>query len=147
MTQTQNEIFIRAPAARIFELASRTERWPEILPHYRSVRVVAGDARRRTVEMAAWRDFLPVRWTAVQHNDAQRLHIAFHHTAGWTKGMDVEWLFEERDGGTRVQIVHELEFEFPFFAAFLGRHVVGNFFVHDIARKTLARMKALAEDA
>ncbi len=144
--QTSNEIFIVAPAERIFEIAACTERWPAILPHYRSVRILDQNGMQRVVEMAAWRDFIPVRWVAQQWNDSSVPRIRFHHVRGWTKGMDVEWRFESEAGGTRVKILHDLDFQFPFARRFLGQHVVGDFFVHDIAGKTLKRMKQLAED-
>lgn len=145
MIQTRNEIQIEAAARRIFGLASATLRWPEILPHYRSVRLIARDGDSQIVQMAAMRDFIPVRWTARQWNDADALAINFHHIAGWTRGMNVVWRFEERNGATLVSIVHELDFAFPIARTFLGKHVVSNFFVHDIASKTLRCIKERAE--
>lgn len=48
---------------------------------------------------------------------------------------------------TLVSIIHKLAFAFPVAPDFFGKHVVGNFFVHDIAGKTLRRIKELAEYA
>ena len=145
MTVTSNTVHIAADAATIYNLASRTERWPQILPHYRSVKVLAGDGNKRTVEMAARRDWIPIRWTALQINDPERPHIAFHHVKGWTRGMDVEWRFEPEGNGTRVTIEHRLAFQFPFAAEWLGRHVVSDFFIHAVASRTLHRIKHIAE--
>jgi ribosome-associated toxin RatA of RatAB toxin-antitoxin module len=147
MSVTRTSIDIAASPETIYTMAAATERWPEYLPHYRRVRVLEGDARERVVEMAAWRDFIPVKWIARQTNDAQRPHIAFHHLQGWTRGMDVEWLFEPIQGGTRVTIEHRLRFRFPVASEWLGEHLVGRFFIDSVARKTLARMKVLAEKA
>ena len=145
MIVTQDEVMIHAPAQRIYDLASRTVSWPQILPHYRFVRETGGDAAARTVEMSAWRSFIPVRWTARQWNEPDVPRIRFNHIAGWARGMDVEWQFEPVAGGTRVRIVHALAFRFPFAADFFGKYVVGGFFVHHIAGKTLRRIKELAE--
>lgn len=145
MTHTSNEIEIAAPAAAIYALAAATERWPEILPHYRYVRVIARDGATRTVEMGATRDGIPIAWTAEQTNDPERPSIRFRHVRGWTRGMDVEWRFATSERGTRVTIEHRLQFAFPFASDWIGEHVVGNFFVRDVANKTLARMKMLAE--
>ncbi len=145
MTTKTNTVVIDAPPEAIYRLAAATERWPEYLPHYRRVRVLSGDALARTVEMAAWRDFIPIRWIAEQINDPQVPHIRFRHVAGWTKGMDVEWTFKPQGDRTEVQIVHRLAFRFPFAADWLGEHVVGDFFIHNVASKTLACMKRLAE--
>ncbi|MBC5811598.1 MAG: SRPBCC family protein [Candidatus Eremiobacteraeota bacterium] len=145
MTTTHNEIFIAAPPSAIYRYACATERWPEILPHYRFVRVLEDRGLSRIVEMGARRNWIPVRWVAEQTNNPDRPHIRFRHVAGWTRGMDVEWIFEPVDGGTRVVIDHRLHFRFPFAAEFLGKWVVGDFFVGNIAGKTLARMKELVE--
>lgn len=138
-------MLIHADARRIFALAADTQSWPEILPHYRYVRRIAGDAQSQTVEMSAWRDFIPVRWTARQWNDPRQPGIKFHHIAGWTRGMDVRWQFENRRDGTLVRIVHELDFRFPVAADLIAKHIIGRFFVHNIAGKTLRRIKELAE--
>ena len=140
-----NEIVIAAPAHTIYALAAATERWPEILPHYRFVEVLEQSGSSRVVRMAAWRDAIPIAWTAEQTNDPERPHIAFHHVRGWTRGMDVEWIFEPVGDATRVRIEHSLAFRFPIASGWLGDHVVGQFFVRDVAAKTLACMKRIAE--
>jgi uncharacterized membrane protein len=145
MTVTRNTLEIAAPAEAVYALASATERWPQILPHYRYVRVLAEHGLTRRVAMSAWRDVFPVRWVAEQTNDPATPHIAFKHVRGWTRGMDVEWRFEPIAGGTRVTIEHRLQFAFPFAAEWLGKHVVSDYFIHGVAARTLARMKALAE--
>ena len=145
--KTQTSVDIAAPAATVYALASATERWPEFLPHYRFVHVLERSKNEQIIEMAAWRDFIPITWTARQVNDATRPHIAFHHLRGWTRGMDVEWRFDPIEGGTRVTIEHRLRFRFPIASEWLGEHVVAGFFIDNVARKTLARMKTLAENA
>jgi ribosome-associated toxin RatA of RatAB toxin-antitoxin module len=116
------------------------------LPHYRYVRVLAERGATRTVRMAARHGIVPLRWTAEQTNDPIRPHIGFHHIAGPTRGMDVEWIFTPLDAThTRVRIVHRLEFVFPVAAEFFGKHVVSDIFIHGVASKTLAHMKRLAE--
>jgi ribosome-associated toxin RatA of RatAB toxin-antitoxin module len=146
MNVTSTSILIAASPGSIYRLAAATERWPLILPHYRYVRVRSGDAVARVVEMAAWRHVFPLHWIAEQTNDAARPHIAFHHIAGPTRGMDVEWTFEPAGKLTRVTIVHRLEFAFPLFAQFVGKYVVAHYFIEGVARRTLACIKAIAED-
>ncbi|HMD03163.1 MAG TPA: SRPBCC family protein [Candidatus Baltobacteraceae bacterium] len=145
MTETRTAITIAAPPERIYRLAAATERWPEYLPHYRSVRVLEERGETRVVAMAARRDWIPIQWIAEQTNDPARPAIRFRHVRGWTRGMEVEWTFEPLGDGTRVTIEHHLRFRFPVAAEWLGEHVVGGFFIEYVARKTLARMKALAE--
>jgi ribosome-associated toxin RatA of RatAB toxin-antitoxin module len=147
MNLTSTSIDIAAPADRIYALAAATARWPLILPHYRYVRVRERDGARQIVEMACWHHVFPLRWVAEQVNDARRPHIAFRHIAGPTRGMDVEWRFESFDARTRVTIEHRLEFAFPVAAAFLGKYVVGDYFIAGVAHRTLNCMKRLAEDS
>jgi uncharacterized membrane protein len=142
--QMSNEIVIAAPAERIFQRASDTPHWPEMLAHYRYVRVLASDGARSIVEMAARRPFekinltIPVRWRAEQINDAAAPQIFFRHLSGWTSGMRVYWRFTPAAGGkTRVRIDHELHSPLAGF--------IGKYFIDPIATRTLARMKEICE--
>ena len=38
---TANEIWIAAKPKKVFKLAEAVERWPELLPHYRYVKLLA----------------------------------------------------------------------------------------------------------
>lgn len=140
-----NEITILAPAERVFALAADTERWPRILPHYRSVCRLRGTDLHKIVEMAAWRDIYPVRWTAEQRNHPEELRITFRHLRGVSRGMAVEWRLTRTLGGTHVRIWHEFTSDLPLIGGFFARRVVGQLFVSNIAGKTLKRIKQLAE--
>lgn len=146
MTHLARSVDVAAPASRIYELAQDVASWPSILPHYRWVRVLSEHGLEREVEMAARRDWIPVRWTARQTLDPSTPRIGFKHLSGWTKGMTVAWTFEPCPGGTRVTIVHDLD-EATSFAArgWFGKRIVGDYFIQSIAGRTLARMKQLAE--
>lgn len=133
-----NEIVIAAPPQRIFAHASDTPHWPQMLAHYRHVRVLAFDGVRMVVEMAAKRGSIPVRWQAEQINDPALPEIFFRHLRGWTRGMRVYWRFTPLDNGTtRVRIDHELNSPFAPF--------IGKYFIDPIATRTLARMKEICE--
>jgi len=146
---TENEILIQADAAEVYGLAAPVERWPKILPHYRWVRVLEDDGEgRRLVEMAALRDFIPVRWRAEQRLFPDVPHITFRHVGGLTRGMEVEWAFAPQgDGAVRVSILHDLPrlAGWPLIGGLVADEVVGPFFVSNIAGKTLGRIKELAE--
>ncbi len=143
--QMRNAIVIQAPAQTIYARAADTERWPQVLPHYRFVRVLGREGEVRSIEMAAFRDVdalhvrIPVRWRAQQINDAKTPSIRFRHVAGWTTGMQVLWSFEERDGATLVTIDHR--WNSP-----LARSI-GRLFVDPIATRTLRTFKAISENA
>lgn len=143
--ETTNEILIDAPVERVFALAADTERWPRILPHYRSVRRLRGTDEQKLVEMAAWRDFYPVRWVAVQRSFPEEGRITFRHVRGISRGMEVEWRLTSTPAGTHVRIWHQFHSNLPLIGELFAHRIVGQLFVSNIAGKTLHRIKALAE--
>jgi ribosome-associated toxin RatA of RatAB toxin-antitoxin module len=140
---------IHGDIGRVFELASDVTRWPELLPHYRFVRLISSEGRRRVVEMAAHRDGIPVKWTSIQEPIPEERRILFTHIKGPTKGMEVEWLLKQERVGdvllVHVSILHEFNPPWPVVGEFIARHVVGGFFVENIAGKTLRRIKEIVE--
>lgn len=141
---TETAIVMHGDPDRIFALASEVERWPELLPHYRWVRLLARDGDRRVVEMAATRDGVPLRWTSVQTLVPSERRILFVHVRGITRGMRVEWRIEPRgDGSVDVRIAHDLRW--PIGLGWVARHVIGTLFVERVAGKTLRRIKQIAE--
>ncbi len=141
-------IDVAAPARAIYDLAQDIARWPERLPHYRSVRILDEQPGRRTAVMAARRGWIPVHWTTIQRLDPAVPRIEFTHLSGWTAGMEVAWTFAPIPGGTRVTIEHALDLRhIPLVGPWVARRIIGDFFIQSIAGKTLARMKGLAEAA
>ena len=140
-------IHIDAPLERIFPLAAEVERWPERLPHYRYVRRLPAANGERRFAMGARRGPIPVRWEAIQRPLPDERRIEFTHTGGVTRGMQVAWRFEPSEGGWEVSIEHELELQlgWPLIGALVAERVVGPQFVEAIARRTLQRVKVLAE--
>lgn len=140
-------IAIHAPFERIFPLAAEVERWPERLPHYRYVRRLPDAGGERRFAMGARRGPIPVRWEAIERPLPEERRIEFTHTGGVTRGMEVAWRFEERDGDTEVSIEHELDLGWPLIGGFAAERVIGPQFIEAIAMRTLRRVKALAEAA
>jgi ribosome-associated toxin RatA of RatAB toxin-antitoxin module len=157
--------YVHAPVMLMFELASKVEKWPTYLPHYRYVRF----REKRSdggglVEMSANRPFsvtgpgrwrvsresLPLNWPtwwlsemAVDHTKPS---IRFRHVRGITKGMEVEWTFIPAPNGTHVRIVHLWDGpDWPVIGPFAATYVIGPVFVHGIASRTLAGLAAVAE--
>lgn len=139
------ELHIDAPLERIFPLAVEVERWPERLPHYRYVRRLPATNGERRFAMGARRGPFPVRWEAVQVPLPDERRIEFTHTGGVTRGMQVAWRFAPAGGGWDVSIEHELTLGWPVIGRWAAEHVIGPQFIEAIARRTLGRVKALAE--
>ena len=152
--KTSTNITIKADYDRIFDLASRVEDWGRILPHYRYVKLLRRDGNRKWVKMSAWRNFIPVTWSAIETVNAGSARrpgtITFKHIGGLVRGMDVEWTFKvDRDRGVvLVTISHDLKnppFPVKILGPWLIDKVVGEAFIGYIAGKTLKRVKLLAE--
>jgi ribosome-associated toxin RatA of RatAB toxin-antitoxin module len=139
-----NSITMRAPRKSIFVTAANLELWPKILPHYRYIRYLERSPDRNVVVMAATRSGIPISWTSEQIIDRDRLEIRFHHLKAFTKGMRVLWTFKETQEGVLVEIAHDLRFRVSFLAPIADK-IIGDFFIHNIANKTLRCMKAYVE--
>jgi hypothetical protein len=154
--RTVDEIVMRAPVERCFQLGADVERWPDWLPHYRWVRFQRKDAfGTGLVEMAARRPFGPVAWpvwwVSEMRIDAERPVVLYTHVRGITTGMEVEWSFHPNpDGSTLVRIVHEWgdgpRWPLPgVLRRAIAAAVIGPVFIHHVASRTLAGIARAVE--
>jgi ribosome-associated toxin RatA of RatAB toxin-antitoxin module len=139
-----NSIVMQAPKMAIFETAANLELWPKILPHYRYIKFLERGPDRNIVIMAARRSGIPISWTSEQIVDRSTVEIQFHHLKAWTKGMRVVWTFSDTPDGVLVVISHDLQFRIRALAPIVDL-VIGDFFIHNIANKTLRCMKTYVE--
>ncbi len=139
-----NSIIMRAPKTLIFETAANLELWPRILPHYRYIRYLEKSPQRNLVVMAAKRSGIPITWTSIEEIDRERMEVRFKHLKAFTKGMEVVWTFNETPAGVRVEIAHDLKFRVPALAPLMDP-IIGDFFIHHVANKTLHCMKDYVE--
>ncbi len=153
---TENTVYINGPIERIFELAANIQDWPQLLPHYREIKVLeqTDGGNRKVVEMAAVRSNFPVkgvnfpvRWRSVQVCEPETGKIYFKHLAGVAVGMWVVWSLEpDRWGrGVKVTIGHDLTYPFSALNGWFAKDLVGQGFVHGIAGRTLETIKAIVE--
>lgn len=129
-------------------MASDLPRWPEFLPHYRYNRFLSPMPWGGIVKMSAVRTFIPTTWISVYRIDTERRQLHFEHlrsTLNATRGMIVVWHFTETPEGVEVEITHDLDLHWPLIGGFVGRYIVGLFFIHHIASRTLAGLKRKVE--
>jgi len=164
--QTETIVYIRAPKERIFALGADICRWPEILPHYRSVDVLeqSDDGHRKVARMCAqWTAdrtiagrgrmpvgaelTFPVCWKSVQLCEPENMRIIYKHLAGAAVGMWVEWNLADDpwDRGVKVAITHRLRYPLQLLNGWFARDIVGHTFIEKIAGQTLATIKEIAE--
>ncbi len=139
-----NSILMHAPKMAIFETAANLELWPKILPHYRYIRFLEHGPDRNIVVMAARRSGIPISWTSEQIIDREQVEIRFLHLKALTKGMQVVWTFSDTPDGVLVTISHDLRFRILVLAPIVDP-IIGDFFIHPVANKTLRCMKAYVE--
>ena len=152
MMRTVDEALIQAPVDTVFAAAADIERWPEILPHYRWVRMLERRERGGLVEMAAWRPFgilrYPTWWVSEMEQDPASATVRYRHVRGITTGMDVEWKIVAEGGRSRVTIVHEWRGpRWPLVGGPAADWVIGPVFIHGIASRTLAGIRRQVERA
>ncbi|MFN8559797.1 MAG: SRPBCC family protein [Dehalococcoidia bacterium] len=139
-------IDINADPDAVFALAEGVEHWAEWLPHYRWVRRLATSGPCRVVEMAARRDVIPLRWTAVLEPLPALRRLRFVHIAGPTRGMSVEWRITPTAAGTHVEIWHRYRPAGGRLSEWYAAWVVGRFFIDAVAGRTLRYVKLAAEE-
>ena len=148
--RTVDQTRMRAPAARVIEVAAEVERWPELLSHYRWVRFLERRPDGGIVEMAAWRPFgllnYPTWWVSEMRVDRSAPAVYYRHIRGITAGMDVVWRLVPEGDGTSVTIVHEWSGpRWPVIGRAAAELVIGPVFIHGIASRTLAGIKQHVE--
>jgi aromatase len=142
--QTGNSIIIHAPRELIFETAADLAGWPRILPHYRYVQFLSRFPSHSVVKMAARRSGIPISWTSEFVVDREQMELRFLHLKAFTRGMRVVWTFRETPAGVLVEITHTLHFRVRPLAP-LAEAIIGKFFVHHVANRTLQALKAQVE--
>lgn len=141
--RTVDERRIAAAPERVFRAASEVERWPEILPHYRWVRMLEHRPDGGVVEMSANRPFGPLDWptwwVSEMWVDPGRMEVRYRHIRGITRGMEVVWRLVPDGDGTHATIVHQWTGpSWPLIRRPAAEWVIGPVFVHGIASRTLA---------
>jgi hypothetical protein len=146
--RTANTVLMEGELDHIVDLAVATERWPEILPHYRWVTTLEGGGDHKAVEMAARRGRFPVKWRARQdvERDGPTPVIRFRHIGGVTKGMDVAWTFAPGPEGVAVTIDHDFDPPWPVVGGLVADRIIGPHFVEAIAGRTLSTIKGIVEN-
>lgn len=135
----------------VFSLAADIARWPDILNHYRYVRMLSAGGiplpeRSCIARMSATRSGIPVSWTSIQTLDPAGRRVFYRHIAGATTNMDVVWeIVASNHGVSDVTITHDLFQPVGILRLPFARSIASGFFIHSIAEQTLAGIKQVVE--
>jgi hypothetical protein len=146
--RTSNDIVIHAPLERIFSTAADLARWPDFLSHYRYNRFLSPMPWGGIVKMSAVRTGLPTTWISEYRIEPETPRLYFKHlrsACNATRGMEVVWHFTPLPEGVKVEITHDLDLHWPVIGGFVSKYIVGLFFIHHIATRTLAGLKRKVE--
>ena len=137
MISTSREM--AASPQKVFEMVSNLAAWPSYLPHYRWIRVMENHSNHQVVRMACYRSGIPIDWVSRFRADATTRRLHFEHLRAFTRGMQVIWVLEPMADGTRtrVTITHDLEPVAQRLGSFIAETIIGNFFIHYVATRTL----------
>jgi hypothetical protein len=143
--RAERAIFIRAPLDDVYDLARAVERWPALAPCYQSVHVRGERGRRRLVEVAARRDWIPFRLLVVQECHPDVPEITYRHVGGITAGLIAEWSFAVAPNGVEVTVRRDVDPARSAVGRSIAKWIVGPFLVERVVDRTLTRIKTLAE--
>jgi ribosome-associated toxin RatA of RatAB toxin-antitoxin module len=144
------KVHILGPLERVFSLAEDVMRWPEIMPHYKSVKLLDEYGNKKVLEMVAYvetssgKRVLPIKWTAIQESIPEERALSFWLIKGPLKDMEVEWTFGEME--YRDKSIVEIGADYTFNKYLLiAKYAVGNFFVNNPFSNTLSYLKDIVE--
>lgn len=143
MMRTVDEAIVAATPDEVFRHAADVEHWPDILPHYRWVRILEGSTTKGVVEMAAYRPFGPLNWptwwVSEMTTDRERREVRYRHIHGITTGMTVLWRVTPHTMGAHILLTHDWAGPpWPLIRRPAAEWVIGPVFVHGIASRTIA---------
>lgn len=159
--KVMTSIHILGPLEKVFGLAEDVIRWPEIMPHYKYVKLLDEYGNKKVLEMAAYvrlgnnddgegldaderRGIVPVKWTAIQESIPEERTMTFFHIKGPMKDMEVEWSFGAVEYNNNSIVEINANYTFNRYLL-IAKYTVGNFFIHNPLSKTLACLKEIVE--
>lgn len=143
MVRVENSILIQAKLEDVFQVAVDVEKYPEFIPSYKEVKILATEDNKMIVKRTGLVRGKRVEWKSeviVQQNKS----IQAVQLEGPLRGMKINWWFEERDGATTITLTHEFEYPIPFIGQLIGRWIVAKM-ISQMAQDTLAGIKKRIE--
>ncbi|MBU1487469.1 SRPBCC family protein [bacterium] len=152
MVKVENTVVVNAPQEKVFFVASDFESWPEFMPSYKEVKITRRTEDKMIIERMGEVRGKPVFWKSEVILEPPKM-IKARQVEGPIPDMDIEWLFEEVEGGTKIILVHSFEHKkvpligakIPLIGGMIGRLIAAKI-VRRMAQETLEAIKRRIED-
>ncbi|MDQ6766642.1 MAG: aromatase/cyclase [Candidatus Eremiobacteraeota bacterium] len=120
MPYVETSIEIKAPAAKIYELAKDMESYPDFMPDVEFVKIIKRDGNTTTTRWKTLVEEAPIEWTEVDVFDDSNTRIDYKLIEGDLDKFEGAWTFNERDGVTKVVLGVDYDFGVPTLAELIG---------------------------
>jgi len=107
---TENSIEIKAPMDLVWDMTNDVESWPNLFSEYAEVKIVErkGDTVRFNISMHPDETGKVWSWVSERTSDAKKRTVKAHRVeTGPFEYMNIEWYFEDAEGGTRMRWVQD----------------------------------------
>jgi len=145
MPTITSEIIVNADVEKVYALAKDVERFPDIMPDVEKVTVIERAGSRTVTEwVGKIRQFnRTVKWTEEDHWDDAAKTCTFEQLKGDFSLYRGTWKFAPANGGTRMTLIVEYEYDVPLIGPLI-RKVVQKL-VQANCDQMLAALKRAAE--
>lgn len=144
MVSVENIVVVNAPQEKVFSVASDFESWPLFMPSYKEVKIVERSENKMVIERMGQVRGKPVFWKSEVRLEPPG-SIKAKQVKGPIPDMDIEWLFEEIEGETKITLIHNFEYKkIPLIGEIIGRLLVAKI-VRRMAEETLEAIKRRIE--
>jgi aromatase len=108
--RTDNSIVINAPLETVWQITNDVERWPSLFSEYASADIMERNGETVVFRLTTHPDENGKIWSWVSERttDPARHSVKAHRIeTGPFQFMNIEWYYEEGEGGTRMRWVQE----------------------------------------
>lgn len=139
MFESESHILINDHLESVFQIA---ERYPEFVNFYEKKSILYQDDNKLLIEIKCYLFGIPFRWKGEGIKNRYK-EIKFEQTDGLLKGLKAHWLFDKKNGWTKVSIKTKFSINNPAFK--ILEKSIGNFIVKKITDKILIALRTESE--
>jgi len=141
---TRDSIKINEKIDKVYKVARDIERQHEYISGYSPSKIVAAvDNGGIIIERTAVLNGKLMKWKSKAEFEENKT-IKFEQLEGKLKGMKIDWLFNESDEGTEVEIVHDFKLKIPVIGWFAEKFIAKPK-IDAITRNVLVGLKSRVE--